>query len=257
MKKKEMHSNKGQITIFIILALAIVVVLVLIIMQGGNFRVILAPKVPIDMIKDCSFNALNDSIALASSQGGSIDPKLYYLYEGNKVEYLCYTVEDYKLCVMQKPILKQSVEQELKKYLEPKIKECFSIQKDSLEKKGYTVSYKTPVVTIELIPNNVVMNIDSDLKISKAKTETYKNFKISKTSKLYDLIMITSSILNWEARYGESEIMNYMIYYPNLRVEKKKQDEGTNIYILTDKDTGDNFLFASRSFTIPAGITGK
>lgn len=249
--------KKSQITIFIILALAIVVVLVLIIMQRDQFKVILAPKVPVDTIRECSMDALTESVELISKQGGSIDPKLYYLYNGTKIEYLCYTVEDYKTCIMQKPLLKQSVENELKTLMDKKVNDCYSMQKQSLIKKGYEVTYKKPVVSIELVPNNIIVNIDSDLKISKSKVETYKNIKITKTSRLYDLIMITSSILNWEARYGESEIMNYMIYYPNLRVEKKKQDEGTNIYILTDKTTKDKFVFASRSLTFPVGISGK
>ena len=101
------------------------------------------------------------------------------------------------------------------------------------------------------------MNLDSDLRVSKDRTESYKTIKITKTSKLYELVMITTSILNWEARYGDSEIMNYMMYYPELRVEKKKQDEGTTIYILTDKDTSEQFVFASRSVVLPVGITGN
>jgi hypothetical protein len=256
MNKKEMV-KRAQITVFIILALAITIVLILILMQQGNFRVFLAPKVPIDSIRECSINALDSSLRNITSQGGSMDPKLYYLYNGTKIEYLCYTVEDYKTCIMQKPLLKQSVEQEIKKAIEPKIRECFLLQKDSLIKNGYDVTYKNPEIVVDIVPNNILINIDSDLKIAKQKIETYKNIKITKTSELYDLLMISSSILNWEARYGEAEIMNYMIYYPNLRVEKKKQGEGTSIYILTDKNTLDRFAFASRSFTIPSGITGE
>ena len=68
--------------------------------------------------------------------------------------------------------------------------------------------------------------------------------------------MIASSISNWEAKYGDSETMNYMIYYPNLKVEKKKQGDGTTIYIITDKESEDKFMFASRSLVLPAGFTG-
>ncbi|MEM0465784.1 MAG: hypothetical protein QXW97_03755 [Candidatus Pacearchaeota archaeon] len=250
-------SKHSQITIFIILALAIVVVLLLILMQRENFRVILTQKAPIDLIRECSLQVLDDSVNLISSQGGSINPQNYYLYNGTKIEYLCYNTEYYKNCIMQKPLLKQSIEKEIKKEIEPKIVDCFRFQKDELEKKGYNFIYKNPVINVSIIPNNIKVTIDSDLKISKKKTESYKTIKILKSSELYDLIMIANSILNLEARYGESEIMSYMIFYPNLRVEKKKQDEGTNIYILTDKNTQDKFVFASRSFAIPSGVTGK
>jgi len=158
---------------------------------------------------------------------------------------------------MQKPLIKESIENELEKDLTPKIIDCLNTQKSSLERNGYSVTYKTPNVTVELVPGNILVDIDSNLVIRKDKTETYKSIKIDKTSKLYELSMITTSIMNYEARYGRAEIMNYMMYYPTLRVEKKKQSDGTTIYILTDKNTGDNFVFATRSYVLPVGVTGN
>ena len=49
--------------------------------------------------------------------------------------------------------------------------------------------------------------------------------------------------------------MNYMIYYPHLRVEKKKQGDGSTVYVLTDKESEDKFIFASKSLVFPPGIT--
>lgn len=259
MKKesKKRMNKKAQLTIFIILALAIVIVLILIFIRKPDFGVIVTPKTPIDSIKQCAIEALDDSIKIIISQGGSINPENYYMYNGTKIEYLCYAKEYYQKCVMQKPLLKESVENELKKDLEPKILQCLNSEKDSLARKGYSASFKYPNLTIELIPNNIMIAINTDLRITKDKTEAYKSIKIDEASKLYDLVMIATSIINWEARYGGSEIMNYMMYYPQLRVEKKKQSEGTTIYILTDKNTGERFVFASRSLVIPVGITGS
>lgn len=250
-------SKRSQVTIFIILAIAIVVVLVLIFLRRGDISIIPAAKTPIDSIKECSSLAVDELTSAISQRGGSLEPKLFYLYNGNKVEYLCYADDFYQKCVMQKPLLKESIEKDMEKNLVPKISDCLAFQREALEKKGYSVSYKTPNITVDLVPNNILVSVDSDLKISKTKTEVYKTFRVDKTSKMYDFSMITSSILNWEARYGDSEIMNYMIYYPSLRVEKKKMELGTTIYILTDKDSGEKFIFASRSMAVPAGITGK
>jgi len=69
--------------------------------------------------------------------------------------------------------------------------------------------------------------------------------------------MITSSIINWEARYGDSESLSFMMHYPSLKIEKKLQSDGTTIYILTNKNTLDKFMFASRSVALPVGITGN
>jgi len=256
IKKMGKKDKKGQVTIFIILALAIVFVLVLILIQKPDFGVITTPRTPVETIKDCSMEALETSLELVMSQGGTAVPKSYFLYEGTKVEYLCYASEVYQLCLMQKPLVKESIEKELKEDLTPKIIDCINDAKNSLERKGYAVSYKTPNITINLVPGTILLNIDSDMRIVKDKTETYKSIKIDKTSKLYELSMVASSIINYEARYGTAEIMSYMMYYPSLRVEKKRQSEGTTIYILTDKNTGDKFVFASRSYVLPIGITG-
>lgn len=254
MKKR---NKKGQVTIFIILALAIVFVLVLILIKKPSFGVIISPRTPVESIKQCTIDSLENSTKVIMSQGGSLSPQSYYLYNGTKVEYLCYASEDYQACVMQKPLIKESIENELKKDLTPKIIDCINTEKISLERKGYAVTYKVPNITIELVPGNILVNVESDMRIVKDKTETYKSIKINKASKLYELAMITSSIINYEARYGRAEIMNYMMYYPTLRVEKKKQSDGTTIYILTDKTSGDKFVFATRSYVLPVGVTGK
>ena len=44
-----------------------------------------------------------------------------------------------------------------------------------------------------------------------------------------------------------------MTYYPWLKVEKILRDDGTKIYILTDRNTGDKFEFAVRSVAWPPG----
>ena len=65
------------------------------------------------------------------------------------------------------------------------------------------------------------------------------------------MLMIASSILNYEARYGDSDIWTYMIYYPDYRIEKFKQDEGSKIYTITNRNTGKQFTFATRSLSWP------
>ncbi|MDD5192879.1 MAG: hypothetical protein PHH54_02925 [Candidatus Nanoarchaeia archaeon] len=250
-------TKKGQITIFIILALAIVVVLILLFIGRNSLVSIISEKTPVQQIRECMQEPIQTSLDKIDMQGGSFEPKNYFLYQGNKVEYLCYTEENFKPCVMQKPLLKQSIEKELETYLQPRARDCLESVKSSLERKGYSVAYKNPILKASLIPNNIIVEIESDLTVEKSSTETYKTIKIDFSSSLYNLVMITSSILNWEARYGTAETMNYMIYYPSIKVEKKKQSEGTTIYILTDRNSLDKFMFASRSYVIVPGLTGQ
>ena len=44
-----------------------------------------------------------------------------------------------------------------------------------------------------------------------------------------------------------------MNYYHDLNVEKKKQSDGSTIYILTDRNNENKFQFASRSVAWPPG----
>jgi len=256
--KRGRNSKRGQITVFIILAILIVGVLFLLFYNRTEMgSIFTTSQSPVDTIQKCIQNSAEEGIIKISNQGGSLEPKNYILYQDNKVDYICYTEQYYKPCIMQKPLLKQDMEKELKDYLEPRIKDCINSLKVSLENQGYGVDYKNPETSVKLIPSSILIDTNIDLKITKESTSTYKNIKTDISSKLYDFAMTTSSIANWEARYGDSETMMYMFYYPGLKVEKKIRSDGTRIYILTDRNSGDKFMFAIRSVALPSGITGN
>jgi hypothetical protein len=81
----------------------------------------------------------------------------------------------------------------------------------------------------------------------------YDSIRVVVDSNIYELVSIANSILNWEATYGDSETTTYMNYYHDLKVEKLKQGEGTTVYILSNRDSGEKFQFASRSVVFPPG----
>lgn len=249
-------NKKGQVTVFIVLGLAILIILI-VLFARGNLETIFVTKTPLQEVEDCAKSSVKEGIDILRLQGGSIDPENHYLYEGNKIEYICYTDENFKSCVVQKPILKNSVEEDLADYAKPKIQDCLNSVKESLEDKGYDVTMKEPEIDIELVPDNVLVDMDIDLTISKDGTEFHDNIRIGVKSKIYNFVIIASSIMTWETRYGDSETLNYMLYYPSLKVEKKKQSEGSTIYIITDRESEESFYFAIKSFVIPPGFIGS
>jgi len=256
-KKMVRKNNRAQVAVFIILAIAIVIVLLFLFVGRDRLFSVFVSESPINQIKKCAQEPVQEAVDILKVQGGSLEPELYYLYKGNKVEYLCYIDGYYQDCIMQKPLLKQSIEKEIQKYAEPRIKNCMEGVKSSLQDNGYSVSMTEPKISFSLVPNNIMIDIDTDLSISKDGTESYKSIKTDINSKLYDMVMLSSSISNWEARYGDSETMTYMMYYPSLKLEKKKQGDGTTIYILTNRNyPEDKFMFASRSLVLPSGLTG-
>lgn len=254
---KIQKSKQSQVSVFIILTILIVIVLIVFFVNRGGLTSIIGGESPVNQIEKCMQENAKEGLNILSSQGGSLDPKNYYLYQNNKIDYLCYTEEYYKPCVMQKPLLKQDIEKELKAYLEPKISSCLESVKSSFERKGYSFDYKEQKIDVQIVPDNIIIDNNLQLTISKDKTESYKNIKTSISSSLYGFIMTSSSIANWEARYGDSETLAYMLYYPSLKVEKKIRSDGTRIYILTDRNSLEQFKFAIRSMAFPSGVTGN
>lgn len=248
--------KKAQVTLFVLIALLIVGI-VLVILLWPSIKTTFVKEInPEEYIKSCTAQYVEEAIDLASKSGGSIYPVHTVSFQGQQVEYLCYTNEYYKTCVMQQPLLKQHVEYEVVNYIKPKVEGCVQSLQGELEKRGYTVSYKRPDVSLSIIPKNINVNVKVGMTLTKEKTTTYDAVKVNVKNPIYDLIMIAGSILNFEARYGDADPLGYMFYYPNLKAQKIKQDDGTKIYILQDRESGQIFQFASRSLSWPAGYTG-
>ncbi len=253
----KIEGKKGQITIFIIIAVVIIALGILIYLFFPKIQTGLGISTnnPQIFIQNCMEEEIQNTVDTISSQGGSINPSNYILYQDEQIEYLCYTNEYYLPCVMQQPLLKQHIENEIKNEIESKKSECLTSLKENFESQGYIVSITGGETVVELLPERIRTTFENDLTLSKDETERYEDLSIVLNNNLYELVVIASSILNMEARYGDSETTIYMNYYHDLKVEKLKQTDGSTIYILTERNTGNKFQFASRSVAWPPGIT--
>jgi len=256
MKKRFIKDKKGQVTIFIIIAVVIVVLGILIYMFYPEIRAGLGlePKNPSAFIQSCIEDEIKENAEKLSLQGGSLAPEHYIIYNNEKIEYLCYTTEYYKTCVVQQPMLKQHIESEIEEEIQEQTKVCFDSMEESYKKKGYDVSLKKGDMFVELLPKRIATTFNYSLILTKGEdSEKYDSFRVVLNNNLYELISIANSILEWEVTYGDAETTVYMDYYHDLKVEKKKQSDGTTIYILTDRNTENKFQFASRSVAWPPG----
>jgi hypothetical protein len=251
----EKKGKKGQVTIFIIIGIIIVAVALLIYSFYPKIRTTLGieESTPQSYIQFCVEDKLRETVDILSKQGGSMNPELYIL-DGEKIEYLCYINEYYRPCVIQQPLLKKHIELELKNELENVVDECFNSLKRSYENKGYNVNMQTGIKKFELLPNRIVSTFDYPLTLSKGEVQRYDSFFVMlENNNLYELVAITSSILEWEATYGDADPRMYMVYYPELKVESISRRSGERIYILTHRESGDKFQFAVKSQVWPAG----
>jgi hypothetical protein len=247
-------SRHAQIAIFIIMALVIVIAL-LVLMFYPKIKSYIVPPDAREYIQKCTQDSVKEKLQVLESQGGRMEPQNYMLYQGNKVDYSCYTEDYLKPCVMQKPFLKQEIEQELAASIEPEVKSCFEAMKDRLESQGSSVSISDIKTEVSLIPNSAVITIRAPTTIQREGAVSFSDFQTKIDSQVYDLVMLESSISNYEARYGDSNTLAYMMLYPDIRVEKIERDEG-RVYILTHKPTNEKLMFASRSIAWPAGYLG-
>ena len=80
------------------------------------------------------------------------------------------------------------------------------------------------------------------------------DFEIELSSEIYFLLMTATSIVDFESTYGDSETRLYLLYYPNLVIEKNKLGDGSKIYKVREVTTKEEFIFASRSVAWPGGF---
>jgi len=206
---------------------------------------------PSSYLQNCIEEDLKINLKTASTQGGSLSPEHYILYQGERIEYLCYTNEYYKTCVMQQPMLKNHIEKEIESALSAKAEECLTSLEQAYERRGYNVNINKGQISVELLPKRVSLDFNSTITVEKENSQVYTNIRVSTLNNLYELISIATSILNYETNYGDSETTIYMNYYHDLKVEKIKKEEGSKIYILTDRNDGNKFQFATRSLAWP------
>ncbi len=255
MNKRGLWNSKGQVTIFIIIAIIIIALGLLIYSFYPQIKSTIGveEKTPQGYIQSCIEEDIESAVDEISLQGGSINPENYLLYENKKIEYLCYTNEYYRSCVVQQPMLKQHVESEIEKDIEANVKACFSSLRESYEKKGYSVELREGKTNVELLPDRIAADFDYSLTLTKAGAEKYDSFVVILNNNLYELTAIASSIVEWETLYGDSETTTYMTYYPDLKVEKLLRQTEGKIYTLTDRNTENKFQFAIRGQIWPPG----
>lgn len=250
-----MMNKRGQVTIFIIIAVIVVGAAALFYMLSPKLGIDLTGRVknPQVFIRTCVEEDLEEIVESVSLQGGSLNPEHYFTYNNIRIEYLCYINQYYAPCIIQQPLLKQHIEEEINTGIENIVDNCFNALKESYEDKGYDVVIRPDGKRTELLPKRIILEMGYSVILTKDESEEYTKFNIILNNNLYELIAIANSILEWETTYGDADPTIYMTYYPDLKVEKNLRDDGTTIYILTDRPSGDKFQFASRSVAWPAG----
>ena len=240
--------NKAQVTLFIIVAIMIVsVVLIFFLWAKPTYLSDTGRELGFEK---CIKDAIEPVIDELGENAGFTNADFSYPYGGQEFVYLCYTNEYYKTCTVQVPFLRTNFQEQIEKVMKEKIKVCYDNSIGDLKSQGYSVTSGDVDYEILIEPSVVRVEIDAPTTVGSQK---FARFNVKINSPIYEMVMISTSILQSEAKYGDSDISEMMRFYPDYIIDKIKRDDGTTIYILESKLFGTKFQFASRSLAWPAG----
>lgn len=250
MIKKSME-KRGQITIFIIVALVIVSAIALYFLWIGP--TFISPEGGRLDFDGCVQDSVERAVEDLGAKAGYVEPDLSYGYMGEDVGYLCYTNLYYKPCSVQKPFLKQHMEENIERVTREEVARCYENSLDELRARGFDVESEGMDYDVVLEPGKIIVAVEAPTTIARESGRRFVSFNSEMNSPLYEALMISTSILQFETKYGDSDVNSLMMYNPDLSIKKLKQGDGTTIYIVEDIQSQTKFQFASRSFAWPAG----
>ncbi|MBU0957371.1 MAG: hypothetical protein KKF56_01025 [Nanoarchaeota archaeon] len=252
--------KRGQITLFIIIALILVAAILLMFLAKPQIVNLIEQKDedPQDTMEKCARDAVEKAVDIMLPQGGVLNPTNYKMFENNRVQYLCYTNVYYNRCVNQQPMYIEFMEEEIKKYVQPIIEDCFFDFKKELEAEGNKVSMNQLVLDIELASDRVVVIMDRRITATKNDVVTdFDGFDSILKSPLYNLGIVATEIVNQEARYCNFQYIGFMAFYPRFEIKKKNvgsMETAAVIYTLEDSYTKKQLNIAVRSCVMPPGM---
>ena len=245
---KKTGEKRGQVTIFIILAIIIVAgVIIFLLLRGPTVE---PGRTPRFGFEGCIQDAVEADIKELALSAGYINPESYFMYQGSQIPYLCYTNEYYQTCVVQNPFLVNHFNEQIKRVLREKVNTCYENSINELRDQGYDVASGSVEMEVFAEPGVFRVEVEAPTRVEQG---SYSRFNIQENNDIYEILMIATSILQYEASYGDSDVDSLMFLYPEFIIDKLKQGDGTTIYIITSKDYGTEFKFASKSLVWPPG----
>jgi len=248
--------KRGQVTIFIIVGIVVVVAILGIFFLGNKKGKIIKHTNlnPRDVVEACVRDVVKNSTYKMMQNGGEIIPSQTISYDGEQWDYLCYQADFYQGCYNTHPMLQSQIASEIKQDTSVGVQTCFNSMKSDFERRGFKVSGGGTFYSINLLPGYVAVYLKKDIKISgEGGIQSFDNFGMRVSSPIYDLARIARIIVNSESQFCNFEYNGYMLLYPKYEIKRVDYD-GSKIYQVIDRRSGDKFKFAVRSCAFAPGI---
>ena len=240
--------KRGQVTIFIIIGIIIVsAVLVFFLWVHPTYFSQMGSGLGFE---GCVEDVVEDAIEELEMKAGFIEPEFTYSYDGMELTYLCYTNAYYETCSVQVPFLKNVFDEQMEILIRDEVDACYAASVSDLKGRGYDVVSGVVDYDVVIEPGAVRVEIDAPTTVGATRVA---RFNVRVNAPTYEMVMIATSILQFETKYGDADTSSMMLLYPDYIIDKIKRGDGTTVYILEHKDLGNKFQFASRSLAWPAG----
>lgn len=258
-------NKRGQVAAFIIIGIVIVAIILIFLFLRKDITppnpVINWEENPEEYLENCvneyveqSFKRLFEhNFYVYSSPEKTINFSYPSGYERQgyfeNVPYYCYTEGNYLYCEILEPDFVHHLEEEVKNLILSGKDECFESFEENLKRNGFgTIFGREKNFDVELVPGVFRTNVTRDVRIKKAdKEERFEEFEFEFRTKAYDFAILVQEILRQESLWCNSKTEDLMRVYPWAEIEEYETGYQITIYRISDKETGDEIMFALRN----------
>lgn len=251
----QINTKKGQVTIFIIVAIVIVIAIVALFIFREDLVKVLGKEINVqDEIQSCVEESISSAIPQIIANAADPNPQKSIRYRGVNYTYICYQENDYLPCYNTHPLMKKTITELIKEETKEEIATCFLSVLEDASAKGYTIKEGSLDYSIKLVPGSVIVTVKKDIDLTlEESSQSYNDFSFEIDSNLFELMSLTSEIVNYESQYCEFDYHNYMIIYPEYSIQRVIYDS-SKIYSLEYIDSKEKIKFAVRGCVVPPGI---
>ncbi len=250
--------KRGQISIFVIIALILVFSTILFfLLRPVIFRSKFELPDLNGYMKQCIELKFGPIIDNVSAKGGYLEPQLAVIYHQIPRAYLCYTTEPYAACEQLVPMLKDHIESELKSVMQDKaiVQQCLEEFKEQISRGGYVLTYSRPEIDVKIVPENVLVSINTSVVISREDEITkFNHFDIQFNHPLYDYIIIAKKIISESIINHYFDPASYMIMHQSVIIDESSVSDGSRVYVIRKRNSNKEFGFAIRNYVFPGGV---
>lgn len=258
VNKIKIRNKRGQVTIFIIICLLIVASILLILYLSGKISFINSPaENPESYLRNCMMTSIKDAEKIIIDNNGypQIIKDNYVLYNKEKVPYMCTAAEFYSVCTPQEPAFFSYVSELIENKVARDTQTCLDNLVEDLKNKGYTVQVDLGNVTLKVQKDFIAVNFGKRIYATRNEDAIQiSNIEISHSTKLYDMIKLIQTIVNYESTVCEFDKMNWMRHDSSILIFSTRTSDQTKIYTLQDRLTEREIKFAIKTCVLPAGI---